>query len=181
MLKYFFTLHSISDGSRMRQEQRFLRRSLRSPPTPPPPLLFLPRTHARTHAHIPASRRFCFANECARVPACVCVCMQSGAPESVSRSLGAYKERACGERKQVEQMEFFTGVRPFSIFTYVLINGILVTLQSKEGECHVLFQSSNLPGVDCAHHAESVEETLKGSAASRLVLYSVPRIFEICT
>ncbi|XP_077369731.1 ephrin type-A receptor 2 [Festucalex cinctus] len=29
-------------------------------------------------------------------------------------------------------MEFFTGVRPFLIFTYVLINGILVTLQSKE-------------------------------------------------
>ncbi|XP_077424006.1 ephrin type-A receptor 2 isoform X2 [Vanacampus margaritifer] len=29
-------------------------------------------------------------------------------------------------------MDVFTGVRPFSIFTYVLINGILVTLQSKE-------------------------------------------------
>ena len=41
------------------------------------------------------------------------------------------KER---EEGKVGQMEFFTGVRPL-LFSYVLINGILITLQTKEGEC----------------------------------------------
>lgn len=50
------------------------------------------------------------AAECVR--ACVCV---------------------CEEDTKVYQMDFFCGFRPL-LFTYVLINGILITLQTKEGE-----------------------------------------------
>lgn len=38
------------------------------------------------------------------------------------------------EEGKVRQMDFFAGVRPL-LFSYVLINGILITLQTKEGEC----------------------------------------------
>ncbi|XP_019747044.1 ephrin type-A receptor 2 [Hippocampus comes] len=108
--------------------------------------------------------------------------MQSGAPESVSHSRESVQRTSVRERKQVEQMEFFTGVRPFSIFTYVLINGILVTLQSKEevlldmkatgGELGWLtwpFEQGDKPGW------EVVQRTLNGS---QFYTYSVCNVGE---
>ncbi|XP_037131148.1 ephrin type-A receptor 2 [Syngnathus acus] len=79
-------------------------------------------------------------------------------------------------------MEFITGVRPLLIFTYVLINGILVTLQSKEevlldmkatgGELGWLtwpFEQGDKPGWEVA------QKTLNGS---QLYAYSVCNVGE---
>lgn len=50
------------------------------------------------------------------------------------------------ERGKVGQMDFFAGFRPL-LFSYVLINGILITLQTKEGTLPVFSYLLNLYNV----------------------------------
>lgn len=108
------------------------------------------RKHARTNAHIPAGRRSLWrvcewaAEESEREREREVEREQwrreqeSRVPARPRREGQSHRERNWKERdrkgKKANPMDFFAGVRPL-LFCYVLINGILITLQTKEGEC----------------------------------------------
>lgn len=82
-----------------------------------------PCTHTQTHTHT-------FQRQAESVTLCRCLVneLQREALGSQSGSQ-QWRRKVC----QMGKMDFFAGIR-LLLFSYVLLNGILITLQTKEGE-----------------------------------------------
>lgn len=89
-----------------------------------------PYTHTHTHTRSDTFQRAesVFVNE----PSCFSRGLKLLTLRGGSVTAGSHR-RTENTEKSFFPMDFLTGLRPL-LFTYVLINGILITLQTKEGE-----------------------------------------------